>query len=718
MSSHCIFCRHQLILEAPTVPLAAFYPAELWETDAIIFHNQKPHGPRLCISALRSQLRGMTVNHNGAYWELLSSRPESNERHRLHEPIFLAHVCCWQVARQLLPNLSLTQAYKLGQQTKRMLQSECWKSLPMPGYEFHSSLRKKQRKRLRKSFESIFIIPEYVNSEGSDTSQLLSRCAQLPTELHRGILKNVGHGLGRCLINASHVVSSVAGLVNPQPDVPSVSTELLQTSTQDGSQGSKTWLSVPLTYIFGHAYIRNLEMVSGGDHDDTRESAILIRHDAAVIGVKFVLGLHALSAICLIYDDGGYSPWLGSPSNGWFGSEYGPSLDRLWDLKVTKVSFDNPQETTHPAWPTRALWDIEPKLGTADTIQVADTTASTKTLADYPGFRLCHYLPLEVNGKYATGLQICLSSVGSLCRATVLHGDSGPHFSVGSQSGDSYYFHIHPEERISFLALLTLSTRPSNTMHSPGLLIQTSFGRSTFCGSTSMMRRRLMPGASWTFVTPDNSGDVTGLVFDLFTRSCHHLRSVGAIVRPSGRPASTPMWNVPNRRLLSPLFECTEMGGLTTASLSEVFKLEVQRNLSAKPTGMRIHHFDASVEILGKWDLANLDIVEIYNCATNGPLSTVSFHYQWNKNIVTSNHLVKIAVGEPLAEDDKVFTWSTHEDRDLCWCFNRGDSRVMPWESLHVEVSTPEGTDRWEVHEILSPYQERQLILSPPAMIE
>ncbi|KAF4471404.1 hypothetical protein FALBO_1688 [Fusarium albosuccineum] len=714
MSHHCILCRDQLYRGPLSFSSTAELPSEAWETDVLGFHNLDPKGSSLRISATQVSLRG-GLNDGSRDYYFLSSPRLDNRGVRLKKPVFFAHVYCWRVARQR-SNLSHTQAFKLGQQTQHMLPPECWKVREASDSIFripeeHRRMKASAGRKAGESSETLFTSPDPLqnSSDMSELAKLLFRCAQLPAELHRDIIQNLPHSLVRCLISASHTADSLAVLMDPQRDAFSTSMEPLKISSQP--QGSKSWLCAPLVSLFGHTYLRNLKVICDVDQDNGSEPAIPIENKA-VIGVRFVLALHGLSAISIIYEGGESSPWLGDWDDGWYGSVYGPGLESLWvtrdDLKVTKVSFDGPGQGDNPTWPTRALWDFEPKFKRHDTIQIADTLDRTRTMSSYPEYRMCHYLPLEINGQYATGLQVYISPAVILGGLTVFHGDSGPEFTVGWRRGDSYYFQFKPGERITFMALLASDTNPETMYFSPGLLIQTSLGRSSFFGAPMLMRRQLVLTSSWSFITPDNSGYVTGLVVDVFGMYCNQLRSIGATIRPSRRVPYQPIWTVPDRRFLSRLFEKCDRGGFTTARLSQVYKLEVQRTLG-EATGMLVHHHDGIVETLGTWAVSNIDVVEIYNSIDGGSLDAVSFHYRMNKDVWNGNRIANITVGEPAEEDEKIFTWKTNQDQDICWCFCSGNSTVMPWAGVDVPVITPLGTDSWEVHEIISPGQEQRV---------
>ncbi|KAJ3541729.1 hypothetical protein NM208_g4470 [Fusarium decemcellulare] len=658
------------------------------------FHNIGPKGSSLRISATQVSLRG-GLNDGSRDYYFLSSPRLDNRGVRLKKPVFFAHVYCWRVARQR-SNLSHTQAFKLGQQTQHMLPPECWKVREASDSIFripeeHRRMKASAGRKAGESSETLFTSPDPLQNSSniSNLAKLLFRCAQLPAELHRDIIQNLPHSLVRCLISASHTADSLAVLMDPQRDAFSTSMEPLEISSQP--QGSKRWLCAPLVSLFGHTYLRNLKVTCDVDQDNGSEPAIPIENKA-VVGVRFVLALHGLSAISIIYEDGESSPWLGDWGDGWYGSVYGPGLESLWDLKVTKVGFDGPGQGDNPTWPTRALWDFEPKFKKHDTIQIADTLDRTRTMSTYPEYRMCHYLPLEINGQYATGLQVYISPAVILGGLTVFHGDSGPEFTVGWRRGDSYYFQFKPGERITFMALLASDTNPETMYFSPGLLIQTNLGRSSFFGAPMLMRRQLVLTSSWSFITPDNSGYVTA----------SELQSAPVAEQLTSRygPYQTAVF------YLVCLRNATG-GGFTTARLSQVHKLEVQRTLG-EATGMLVHHHDGIVETLGTWAVSNIDVVEIYNSVDGGSLDAVSFHYRMNKDVWNGNRIANITVGEPAEADEKVFTWKTNQDQDICWCFCSGNSTVMPWAGVDVPVITPLGTDSWEVHEIISPGQEQR----------
>ncbi|KAF5019081.1 hypothetical protein F66182_8921 [Fusarium sp. NRRL 66182] len=674
MSNFCILCREHLFLGADSPSQAALFPVQEWETDIIGFHDLQSGGPSLRIQATPVNIRRGDFSRNfEEYTYMAKSGPFAYRRLFLQRPVFFAHVCCWKVAYQRT-KLSHTQAFKL-------VFNSLVTAHPVPTEDTETC-------------ESSLMSPGYVSASQSTTNlaRLLGQCSKLPTELHLGELV-------------------------PSRDALSVSTKLLRARSMCKSDNN--WLSASRFSMFGRTYLRDLEVVPRTRPLDSKASAIRIK-DSAVIGIKYILGLHGISAVSLIYEDGTSTSWLGDWADGWLGCEYGLSIEHIWvtsdEFKVTGVTFDQPDERKHKRQ-KRPLWDLEPKLEPQDSIYVSDTSFTPSNLDSYSGFRYCHYLPLELNGKYATELRVHTSPFNSLIGFTVLHGTSGPLFSAGQQTGFVYYIHFQPGERISFIAFLTSPTGRTAQL-GLGLLIQTNLGRSTFCGCAFMMRSRLFIDSCWCFVTPDNSSDVVGLVVNALNLPCNSVKGFGAAIRPRNRQASTPTWRVPNRRLTSSLHTGYEQGFLTLGSLRHVYKVQVQKTFH-NCTGMRIYHHDGSLEVMGRWQASNdaCDIVDIYDSASGGILHAISVHYLYPWNNANKNFIVKIVAGED-PEDERVQTFKVDENSDLCWWLADGCCIILPWEGLVSDVSPPDDDDSsiWATRSIWSS-KDRERIIEKRARI-
>jgi hypothetical protein len=151
-------------------------------------------------------------------------------------------------------------------------------------------------------------------------------------------------------------------------------------------------------------------------------------------GVKFVVGRYGLRAISLLYDDGSTSAWLGDEAGGWKGMIFGDIVkgfrvlqDDLKYLRVDLIEKDM-RSTTTPR--DLVLWDKEVRFASTQSNQILEYIGEYLNeylnggppVRNYPGWRLCNYLPFVDGTGYITGLTMYCD--GHAITGMIAHGES------------------------------------------------------------------------------------------------------------------------------------------------------------------------------------------------------------------------------------------------------------------------------------------------------
>ncbi len=232
------------------------------------------------------------------------------------------------------------------------------------------------------------------------------------------------------------------------------------------------WFGVSMTPLFGRKYISRITLAHIVEESNSAQNVSIPFNAEAIRTIQFVLGAYGLRAVRLGYHDGSSSPWLGEPDQGYFGATFGISDDvisilsdaslfslpleafmlitPLQDLRVIRFGFDNHDgnECQDQILPLFAH-DMKPDFG--NYMRIVDMDRC-RGLLDYPGWRLCQYLPLQqTGGNRVTGLSIYCDSAG--LTGIVAHGKTTR--LIGKRIGLPMYFHLLPGEHLTFLSLCT-----------------------------------------------------------------------------------------------------------------------------------------------------------------------------------------------------------------------------------------------------------------------
>ncbi len=121
-------------------------------------------------------------------------------------------------------------------------------------------------------------------------------------------------------------------------------------------------------------------------------------------------------------------------------------------------------------WPARVLWDVDVELRPRESLQIVDTAQYPGQVLHYPGWRRCRYLPLEIGGRYATGLTVYCDANG--CSGMSTHVGSGTDRTLGCQQGLPVHFALGHDERVDLVALCTIEMGdPPCAWYGPYLLV-------------------------------------------------------------------------------------------------------------------------------------------------------------------------------------------------------------------------------------------------------
>lgn len=109
----------------------------------------------------------------------------------------------------------------------------------------------------------------------------------------------------------------------------------------------------------------------------------------------------------------------------------------------------------HP--PARALWNDSWDHLDVGEVNVAqmNQTKLTRRLTCYPGRLMCTYLPLQVDGQYATGVTVYTSFYGTSCIITHVNGDDYVSSSPGRRGSPTSFFFQEGEEIVA-IGLITI----------------------------------------------------------------------------------------------------------------------------------------------------------------------------------------------------------------------------------------------------------------------
>ncbi|KAH8587321.1 hypothetical protein B0O99DRAFT_401865 [Bisporella sp. PMI_857] len=178
-------------------------------------------------------------------------------------------------------------------------------------------------------------------------------------------------------------------------------------------------------------------------------------------GLKFTIGRYGLRALSILYTDGSASAWLGSPTNGWTGIMYGNDISELHvlhdvsfvcsassivnerqNLKYIRIGLEEKEVALEVA--SRVMWDKLLHFTSAHHHYIIDTVATCSQVRNFPGWRLCEYLPLIDS----TGGISCLTMYcnGHGVTGMVAHGQAQRR--IGLCQGCPIHFYMEPKERI------------------------------------------------------------------------------------------------------------------------------------------------------------------------------------------------------------------------------------------------------------------------------
>lgn len=259
--------------------------------------------------------------------------------------LFFAHADCWAITNRY--GISTTQLYKFATQTQRLV--------PWRGAELHSQLL-----GLLESIDTEIRI--------SLASLLHAISRRLPPEIQQIIMDS----LQRSAIDGSQDGSKVSGQNEPAVESSgSLFTQLAVVQSQTvtvlkqirignslnchasrssdaivkGDDEARS-LFIRTRNILCRAYISDI-----GINKPSKDVLSIPISSSSIIGLRFSLGRFGLRAICILYEGGSHSPWLGDPSGCWFGNVRGSQLESLHttgDGRLQLSSESTPHSRTTP----------------------------------------------------------------------------------------------------------------------------------------------------------------------------------------------------------------------------------------------------------------------------------------------------------------------------------------------------------------------------------
>ncbi len=142
---------------------------------------------------------------------------------------------------------------------------------------------------------------------------------RLPLELSRAVFSYLSDDMTSALMRAlqTPIYLESASQLRPKKEI-----RYLLNSV--GSDDDVEWFSGCMISMFGNTYLHQVSITKSKEKNPYLAVPI---NSKAIRGLKFVLGTYGLRALCVVYQDGTNSLWLGDPSNGYHGIVHGQLSD-------------------------------------------------------------------------------------------------------------------------------------------------------------------------------------------------------------------------------------------------------------------------------------------------------------------------------------------------------------------------------------------------------
>ncbi|KAH8804581.1 hypothetical protein F5884DRAFT_884180 [Xylogone sp. PMI_703] len=513
---------------------------------------------------------------------------------RLTRRAHVIHLPCWKLINSLYPNTTSSFLYKYGQATYPM---------------FDIDLICAVRDKFITAFTGIVTQCDIETELG----QLLNRISQLPTEIQLSISEQCAPSLCFSLVTVAKKLSIFIRNSEKMDNSEQLVTELVSNTVHS--------LSAQIISMYGQSVISNLRFNDTG--------GILVPN-TNIRGIKLAINHYGIQALRIVFTDETVTQWLGEPRNGWIGMIYGADIGRLRifqdDLICVKVEFIE-QEWQSPA--QSVFWDKDLYFPRASFHQMVDTISPAR-VRNFPGWQMCHYLPLYNGGIYISGPTMYCEGYG--VTGITAHSDSQPSRSIGKCYGVPIHFYFRPNERIVSMWVRTPLYYVDFPYSEPTILVTTSNNRTCLFGPSLPVNVVQTLQYGWTNVGSDLEFDVIGIFYDVLSKrpaKPDHFANIGITQDPSigGHRKRQALPKVLLPSYFPPMRNVVLTGYCVFIAKFHDVKRIMARKVYARCTRISIHRNDGSIDVLGQWDPSGSTFIsEIYN-KVDGTLTGISFSF-------------------------------------------------------------------------------------------